>query len=131
MVGIGDWIQMPEYGADGLVQEINLTAVKVQNWDMTITTLPTYALVSKSFKNWRGMEESGGRRIKRAIYLDVRSIRPSTPQLLADLAGTPQVAVYLDRQSPANPGSPATNLGLFRAYIVDYLKHHLKSTQKC
>jgi miniconductance mechanosensitive channel len=124
MVAIGDWIEVTEYGADGFVQEINLTAVKVQNWDMTITTLPTYALVSKSFKNWRGMYESGGRRIKRAIYLDVRSIVACTPQLLTDLAETAEVAVYLDRQSPANTCPPVTNLGLFRAYMVDYLKHH-------
>ncbi|HXV98039.1 MAG TPA: mechanosensitive ion channel domain-containing protein [Anaerolineae bacterium] len=130
MVAIGDWIEVTEYGADGFVQEINLTAVKVQNWDMTITTLPTYTLVSKSFKNWRGMEASGGRRIKRAIYLDVRSIRPCTTQLLADLAGTAEVAVYLNRPSPANACPPATNLGLFRAYMVDYLKHHAQINPK-
>jgi miniconductance mechanosensitive channel len=130
MVAIGDWIEVTEYGADGFVQEINLTAVKVQNWDMTITTLPTYTLVSKSFKNWRGMEESGGRRIKRAIYLDVRSIRPCTPQLLADLAGRPEVGIFLNRQSPASRQTPVTNLGLFRAYLVDYLKHHAQINPK-
>jgi miniconductance mechanosensitive channel len=129
MVAIGDWIQVPEYGADGLVQEINLTAVKVQNWDMTITTLPTYSLVSKSFKNWRGMYESTGRRIKRAVYLDVRSIRPCTPKLLANLAGLDKMSAYLNpTNNQPQPDwwaeTPATNLGLFRLYLTEYLKSH-------
>jgi miniconductance mechanosensitive channel len=129
MVAIGDWIQMPEYGADGEVQEINLTAVKVQNWDMTITTIPTYSLVSKSFKNWRGMYESSGRRIKRAVYLDVRSIRACTPELLATLSGIDKIAVYLNRNhDQSQPDwlaeTPTTNLGLFRLYLTEYLRHH-------
>jgi miniconductance mechanosensitive channel len=129
MVAIGDWIEVTEHGADGLVQEINLTAVKVQNWDMTITTLPTYTLVSKSFKNWRGMEESGGRRIKRAIYLDVRSIQPCTPELLATLANLDKVSAYLNRdygqlQPDWLAESPTTNLGLLRLYLTEYLKCH-------
>jgi miniconductance mechanosensitive channel len=125
MVAIGDWIQVPEYGADGLVLEINLTAVKVQNWDMTITTLPTYSLVSKSFRNWRGMYESHGRRIKRAVYLDVRSIQPSTPELLASLAGIEQLSPYLNGHQPDwLAETPATNLGLFRLYLTEYLKCH-------
>ena len=74
MVTYGDWIEMPQYGADGDVIDITLTTVKVQNWDKTITTIPTYALIGESFKNWRGMQESGGRRIKRAIHLDVSTI---------------------------------------------------------
>src|SRR5690606_777222 len=74
MVRIGDWIEMPKYGADGFVQEINLNTVKIQNWDKTITTIPTYYLITDSFKNWRGMQESGGRRIKRAIKLDRKSV---------------------------------------------------------
>jgi miniconductance mechanosensitive channel len=129
MVAIGDWIQMPEYGADGEVLEINLTAVKVRNWDMTITTIPTYSLVSKSFKNWRGMYESNGRRIKRAVYLDVRSIQPCTPELLANLAEIDKLSPYLNRNNgPLQPGwlaeTPATNLGLFRLYFTEYLRHH-------
>ena len=75
MVSRGDWIEMPKYGADGDVLEVALTTVKVQNWDKTVTTIPTYALITESFKNWRGMSESGGRRIKRAINIDIGSIR--------------------------------------------------------
>jgi len=74
MVSHGDWIEMPKYGADGDVLEVSLTTVKVQNFDKTITTIPTYALISESFKNWRGMRQSGGRRIKRAVYIDIGSI---------------------------------------------------------
>jgi miniconductance mechanosensitive channel len=127
MVAIGDWVQLPEYGADGLVQEINLTAVKVQNWDMTITTMPTYALVSKSFRNWRGMYESSGRRIKRAIYLDVRSIKPTTPELLAGLTAIDKMSDHLNLnqlQPDWLDETPATNLGLFRLYLTAYLEHH-------
>src|SRR5690606_27447750 len=75
MVRIGDWVTMPKYGADGDVLEINLTTVKVQNFDKTITTIPTYALISDSFQNWRGMQVSGGRRIKRSLYVKQSSIR--------------------------------------------------------
>lgn len=74
MLNIGDWLEMPKYGADGSVTDIGLTTVKVQNWDNTVTTLPTYALISDSFKNWRHMSESGGRRIKRAVYIDSNSV---------------------------------------------------------
>ena len=73
MLARGDWIEMPKYGADGDVLEVALTTVKIQNWDKTITTIPTYALITESFKNWRGMSESGGRRIKRSINIDVNS----------------------------------------------------------
>lgn len=75
MLRPGDWISMPKYGADGIVQEVTLNTVKVQNWDNTITTIPPYALVSDSFQNWRGMRESGGRRIKRSLHIDMNSIR--------------------------------------------------------
>ena len=75
MVAPGDWIEVPQYGADGDVTDITLTTVKVQNWDKTITTIPTYSLISESFKNWRSMPQSGGRRIKRALLLDQNSIR--------------------------------------------------------
>ncbi|HEX7762586.1 MAG TPA: mechanosensitive ion channel domain-containing protein, partial [Cellvibrio sp.] len=74
MLAVGDWLEMPKYGADGDVVDINLTTVKIRNWDKTITTVPTYALISDSFKNWRGMTESGGRRIKRAIHIDTTSV---------------------------------------------------------
>lgn len=74
MLAVGDWLEMPKYGADGDVIDIALTTVKVRNWDKTITTIPTYALISDSFKNWRGMSDSGGRRIKRSIHLEMSSV---------------------------------------------------------
>jgi miniconductance mechanosensitive channel len=82
MLAIGDWIEMPEYNADGLVEEINLTTVKVRNWDKTIITIPTYSMISHSVRNWRGMKESGEREIKRAVYIDMRSIRRSSPDMI-------------------------------------------------
>ena len=82
MVRIGDWIEMPKYGADGDVINISLNTVKVQNWDRTITTIPTYALISDSFKNWRGMQNAGGRRIKRCIYIDTASVKFCTSEML-------------------------------------------------
>jgi miniconductance mechanosensitive channel len=82
MVANGDWIEMPNYGADGDVLEVALTTVKVQNWDKTITTIPTYALISESFKNWRGMQESGGRRIKRSVNIDMNSISFCNEEML-------------------------------------------------
>ena len=85
MVRIGDWITFEKYGADGDVIEINLATVKVQNWDMTITTIPTYALISDSFKNWRGMMASGGRRIKRSVIVKVSTIRFLTPEDVEEL----------------------------------------------
>lgn len=75
MLSVGDWLQMDKYGADGEVTDIGLTTVKVSNWDKTITTIPTYALISDSFKNWQGMTESGGRRIKRSVNIDMTSVR--------------------------------------------------------
>ena len=82
MVAPGDWIEMPRYGADGDVVKMTLTTVKVQNWDKTITTVPTYALISEFFKNWRGMQQSGGRRIKRAIHIDMNSILFCTEEMI-------------------------------------------------
>jgi miniconductance mechanosensitive channel len=82
MVSVGDWIEMPRYGADGDVLEVALTTVKVQNWDKTITTIPTYALISESFKNWRGMSDSGGRRIKRSVSIDMSSIKFCDEEML-------------------------------------------------
>jgi miniconductance mechanosensitive channel len=139
MVAIGDWIEMPKYGADGDVIEVALTTVKVRNWDRTITTVPTYALISESFKNWRGMFESGGRRIKRAIYIDMTSIRFCTDEMLERYARIQHVSEYLERKreeitrwnvehgidlSVAANGRRLTNVGTFRAYIDAYLRHH-------
>lgn len=139
MVQIGDWIEMAKYGADGEIVDVGLTTVKVQNWDKTITTVPTYALISDPVKNWRGMVESGGRRIKRAIYLDVSSFRFLDDALLDKLATFQRLAPYLVRKReqiaahnrrlgegsrvPAN-GRRLTNIGSFRAYAEAYLREH-------
>jgi miniconductance mechanosensitive channel len=141
MVRPGDWIEMPKYGADGDVLEVALTTVKVQNFDKTITTIPTYALITESFKNWRGMSESGGRRIKRAINLDINSITFCDDALLVRLSRIHYMAEYLDKKrlemdawnerhvaEPSTALHPRrlTNIGTFRAYVVAYLENHPK-----
>src|SRR5690554_147274 len=139
MVRIGDWIEMPKYGADGDVLEINLTTVKVQNWDKTITTIPTYTLISDSFQNWRGMQNSGGRRIKRSIVLKQASIRFIQDEELPRFMKIQGIAGYIeerqaeikrhnesigaDRSVPVN-GRNLTNAGLFRKYVEWYLQNH-------
>lgn len=139
LVRIGDWIEMPKYGADGDVIEINLTTVKVRNWDKTVTTVPTYALIGDSFKNWRAMFEGGGRRIKRAIRVKISSIRHLTDAELDDLRRIQLLAPYIDerraeiarynaahnvdRTMPVN-GRNITNVGLYRKYIELYLANH-------
>lgn len=139
MLKQGDWIEMPKYGADGDVMDITLTTVKVRNFDRTITTIPTYALISDSFKNWRGMQESGGRRIKRSINIDMRTIRFCTPSMLQRFAQIRHIADYIDKKNKeiatfnAALGPDAqdtancrrlTNIGTFRAYVDAYLRHH-------
>lgn len=136
MLKVGDWITMPKYGADGSVIEVTLNTVKVQNWDKTITTIPPYALVSDSFQNWRGMRESGGRRVKRSINIDMNSVRFCTPEmldkyrkihLLADyVEHTEQVITDYNREQGIDNsvlvnGRRQTNLGVFRAYLTAYL----------
>lgn len=139
MVACGDWIEMPQYGADGDVLDITLTTVKVQNWDKTITTIPTYALISESFKNWRGMEDSGGRRIKRAIYLDVSTIKFCDEEMLVRFAKIQYITAHIERKkkelaeynalnqvdlSHLVNGRRMTNIGTFRAYVQAYLQNH-------
>ena len=139
MVAPGDWIEMPAYGADGDVLEVGLTSVKIRNFDNTITTIPTYGLISGSFKNWRGMSESGGRRIKRAIHIDMNSVHFCDDETLVRLAKIPHMAAYLERKQhelvrwkaehDADANRPSnlrrlTNVGTFRAYIVAYLRNH-------
>jgi miniconductance mechanosensitive channel len=139
MVQIGDWIEMSKYGADGDVIDVGLTTVKVQNWDKTITTVPTYALISDPVKNWRGMQESGGRRIKRAIYLDVESFRFVDDELLRRLMRFRRLRPYLEQKqrdiaewngahgedlSVVVNGRRLTNVGCFRAYADAYLRDH-------
>jgi len=138
MLNLGDWVEMPKYGADGDVIDISLTTVKVQNWDKTITTIPSYALISDSFKNWKGMSESGGRRIKRAIYLDMTSIKFLDDQMIEKFRKMEILKQYVEKnvseledynkdhnisESPIN-GRKLTNIGTFRAYLVAYLKNN-------
>ena len=140
MVSKGDWIQMDKYGADGAVEEVSLTTVKVRNWDLTITMIPAYALVSDAFRNWRGMSESGGRRIKRAVNIDINSIKFLTeddkqrlnkvnylkeylPKVISEISESN--AKITDFDMPVN-GRRLTNVGTFRAYLVEYLRHHEK-----
>ena len=139
MVRVGDWIEMPELGADGDVVDVQLHTVKVQNWDKTITTIPTHRLISESFKNWRGMSQSGGRRIKRAIYLDTSSIRFLTADevdgfrefaLLHEyVADKERELVDYNTQLTAPTSADVnlrrlTNVGTFRAYTLQYLEQH-------
>jgi miniconductance mechanosensitive channel len=139
MLRIGDWIAVGP--ADGNVLEINLTTVKVQNWDNTITTIPTYTLVSAPFTNWRGMSESGGRRIARSINIDVNTIRYCTPEMLEKYKQYSLVKDYITQKeediaeyNKANSidtseilnGRQQTNLGVFRAYIKAYLNNNPK-----
>lgn len=139
MLRIGDWLEMSGHNADGEVLEIGLTTVKVKNWDKTVTTIPTHALISQSFKNWRGMSESGGRRIKRAVYIDVTSVSFLSAQDLEQLKQTNLLQPYLQQKQAdiaahnqaekINPNSKIngrrlTNLGTFRAYLLNYLKNH-------
>ncbi|MER0040753.1 MULTISPECIES: mechanosensitive ion channel family protein [unclassified Pseudomonas] len=139
IVRVGDWIEMPQLNADGDVIDIALHTVKVQNWDKTITTIPTKRLISDPFKNYRGMQESGGRRIKRAIYLDQTSVRFLSPDEIARLQRFLLLGQYLSNkqsellswnaeladaaQEPANTRR-VTNLGTFRAYVEHYLRQH-------
>ena len=139
MIRIGDWIEMPKYSADGDVIELSLTTVKVQNFDKTITTIPAYALVSDAFINWRGMVSTGGRRIKRAIYIDAGTIKLCDDKLIERFEKIALLKNYMHQKSeeldeynntnsvdmsePVN-GRRLTNIGTFRAYITEYLKHH-------
>ncbi len=144
MVRVGDWVEMPKYGADGDVVDIALHTVKIQNWDKTITTVPTHKFIEDSFKNWRGMSESGGRRIKRAVHLDTGTVRFLTDVEVERFTRFTLLKEYMQRKKteleeynarlddPENAnvnGRRLTNIGTFRAYIVNYLKHHSKIHQ--
>ncbi|MEE2673194.1 MAG: mechanosensitive ion channel domain-containing protein [Myxococcota bacterium] len=141
MVHVGDWVEMPKYGADGDVIDVALHTVKIQNWDKTITTVPTHALITDSFKNWRGMSESGGRRIKRSIFIDVSTVRFLTDEeaerlgqwgLLRDyIASKSSEIKSYNAEAGRNPEFAAdirrlTNVGTLRAYIYAYLSAHPK-----
>jgi miniconductance mechanosensitive channel len=139
MVRVGDWIEMPQFGADGDVVDVQLHTVKVQNWDKTITTIPTHRLITDSFKNWRGMSRAGARRIKRAIFIDVSSIRFQTQDevehftrfaLLKDYVKNKEQeladynAVLATEVEAEVNRRRLTNVGTFRAYAFNYLKNH-------
>lgn len=138
MLKLGDWLEMPKYGADGAVTDIGLTTVKVRNWDNTITTIPTWSLVSDSFKNWSGMSASGGRRIKRSISIDATSIhfldederqRLHKAHLLKPYLTTRHQEIdewnqQLDAPESVLNHRRMTNIGTFRAYLNEYLRHH-------
>lgn len=144
MVRIGDWISMPSHNADGTVLEITLNTVKVQNWDKTISTIPTYALVTNSFSNWRGMEESGGRRIKRHIKIDMQSVKFLNLAMIEKFKKIAYLEEYIEKKekelaeynkknnfddSVLVNGRRMTNLGVFRKYLEEYLRHHPKIHQ--
>lgn len=120
-VNNGDWVEIPSHGADGTVLALGLTTVKVRNWDNTITTIPTYALMNEEVKNWRGMEESGGRRIKRALNIDAHTVHPCSNELKEKLLKN---GLYHDTPYPELTQSHTTNLGLYRQYIHHYLTTH-------
>ena len=141
MVRVGDWIEMPQFGADGDVVDVQLHTVKVQNWDKTITTIPTHRLITDSFKNWRGMSQSGARRIKRAIFIDVSSIRFQTQDEVNHFTRFALLKDYVRNKEQEladyNAGLATavdaevnrrrlTNVGTFRAYAYNYLKNHPK-----
>lgn len=137
MLKVGDWIAMPKYGADGTVIEVTLNTVKVRNWDNTIVTIPPYLLVSDSFQNWEGMRQSGGRRVKRSINIDMSSVQFCTPDMLSKYRKIQLLKEYIDEtekvvkeynkerhidNSVLVNGRRQTNLGVFRAYLTNYLK---------
>jgi miniconductance mechanosensitive channel len=145
MVRVGDWIEMPQFGADGDVVDVQLHTVKVQNWDKTITTIPTHRLITDSFKNWRGMSQSGARRIKRALFVDVSSIRFQTEDEVDHFTRFALLKDYIENKeqqlSDYNLGLATevdasvnrrrlTNAGTFRAYAYNYLKNHPKIDKK-
>lgn len=145
MVRLGDWVSMEKYGADGDVIEINLTTVKIRNWDKTITTVPTYAFISDSFKNWRGMQSMGVRRIKRSIHIDISSIVFVTDEMRERFKNYSRVSSYIEerqaeidaynRETGADTselinGRHMTNVGVFRRYALNYLMDHPKIDQK-
>lgn len=139
MFNTGDWIAMPKYEVDGEILEIGLTNVKVQNWDNTISTLPTYSLTTEAVKNWRGMQESGGRRIKRAVYIDIHSIKLCDSNMLERFSSIRYINDYIEKkknelreyhrdysidESDLLNSRRLTNVGSFRAYLEAYLRKH-------
>jgi len=138
---VGDWVEAPQFGADGDVIDIALHTVKIQNWDKTISVIPTHKIIDSSFKNWRGMSDSGGRRIKRSINIDINSIKFCTEDMVERYKKFNLISSYINQKvldidsdnASKNVADEAlvngrvlTNIGTFRAYISEYLKHHPK-----
>ncbi len=139
LLHVGDWIEMPQFGADGDVVDIALHTIKVQNWDKSFTIIPTYKILDNSFRNWRGMEQAGGRRIKRAIYIDQNSIKFCDQEMIERFRKIQLIRDYVDRkmaeleaynrehnidESVKVNGRRMTNIGTFRVYAAEYIKHH-------
>lgn len=144
MIRVGDWVDMPKYGADGDVVEINLTTVKVRNWDKTITTVPTYSFISDSFKNWRGMQETGARRISRSIYINQHSVQFANKEMIERFMKMHLLKDFIPEKekeienynrergidiSMVSNGRRMTNLGVFREYLSLYLKNNSRINQ--
>lgn len=130
MVKPGDWITVPKFNVDGTVVDISLTTVKIQNWDKTITSLPTYSLVSESVTNWIGMQESGGRRIQRSVYIDMAGIKFCDQNFVERIAQLPVIKAYVKQRREEDPsfpewidqiGTQPTNLAVFKAYVEAFL----------
>jgi miniconductance mechanosensitive channel len=145
LIRIGDWVEMPKYGADGDVIDIALHTIQIQNWDKTITTIPTYKLMEESFKNWRGMQQSGGRRIKRAISIDLDSIKFCDKEMIERFKGYHLISDYVEHKQEELGqynrehgvdsdvlvnGRRMTNIGTFRAYVEAYLHSNSKIQQE-
>ena len=139
MIRVGDWVEMPQFNADGDVIDVALHTVKIQNWDKTITTIPTHKFIEDSFRNWRGMQDSGGRRIKRAMYIDLNSVKFLADEEIHHLAKYEFLQHYMaeKNQELADQNSKKstetnvipdrrrlTNIGTFRAYVLHYLKEN-------
>ena len=125
MIRLGDWIQMPDGSANGNVEEITLNTVKVRNWDNTLTMIPPYTLVTTPFKNWRGMQESGGRRADKSIYIDVNTLEVCNPDLVSDIRkAVPAMDSYLKTLPPDGESKLSTNIQMYRLYIECYLRSH-------
>lgn len=145
LIELGDWIEMPQYGADGDVVDIALHSIQIQNWDKTITSVPTHKFIEESFKNWKGMQLAGGRRIMRNIVIDMSSIKFCSEEMLARFEKIDLLKDYLSKKKKEigeynrsigiaeddfTNGRHLTNIGMFRAYIVEYIKKHPHINQK-
>ena len=123
MIRLGDWIQMPDGSANGNVEEITLNTVKVRNWDNTLTMIPPYTLVTTPFKNWRGMQESGGRRSDKNIYIDVNTLEVCTPDMISDIRkAVPLMDSFIKSLPPEGESKLTTNVQMYRIYIELYLR---------